>query len=278
MAESERNPLDKVSDSFSGWWDSFGRLRKRVGTPVATLLLLLVVSAMVWWNWEDIAKRPGVGWIIEHLGMQSGQQIDKENLLRNGGFEEDLKFWSTGYYETDVYHGSLGFWASRVGTIGAMKIADVRGDIDSDIYKSGSPSFKITNNSPLEAHIYGSMSQRITGLLKNSDYIASFWVKAERASKGTLEITTDLNWFNRTSIEPGTYNWKEFSHVFSTGSNTFVDFRIISEEPGTVWVDDIAFRRYYRLGNAPVSDGEKIPQASDLNGSVLIQVVRTQTS
>jgi Carbohydrate binding domain len=204
---------------------------------------------MVWWNWEEIIKRPGVAWLIAHPAQQQPPVIlvDKENLLKNGGFEDDLNFWGTGYYETDVYHGSLGvFWASRVGTsIDAMNVADVRGDIDSDNHKSGSKSFKITNNSPLEAHIYGSMSQRVTGLLKNTDYIASFWVKAERASRGTLEITTDLKWSKRKLIEPGTYDWKEFSQVFNTDNNTFVDFRIISEEPGTVWIDDIVFRRYF---------------------------------
>ena len=88
---------------------------------------------------------------------------DKENLLNNGGFEDGLKFWGTGYYETDVYHGSLGiFWASRVGEkIEVMKIADIRGEINLDIHKSGSKqSFKITNNSPMESNIYGSMSQK----------------------------------------------------------------------------------------------------------------------
>jgi len=174
-------------------------------------------------------------------------QEDKENLLRNGGFEEDLEFWGTGYYETDVYKGSLGiFWASRVGiAIEAIKTADVRGEIDSDIRKSGVKSFKITNNSPLEAHIYDSMSQRITGLIENTDYIASFWAKTERAGRGTFEVTTDLKWLKRKHMEAGTYDWKQFSHVFNTGDNTFIDFRIISEEPGTVWVDDMSFKRYF---------------------------------
>lgn len=172
---------------------------------------------------------------------------DKDNLLRNGGFEEDLKYWGTGYYETDKYKGSLGiFWSSRVGmTIEGMKIANVRGEIDSDIRKFGKKSFKITNDSPLEAHIYGSMSQRISGLMRNTNYIASFWAKTERASRRTFEITTDLKWLKRKHIEAGTYDWEQFSHVFNTGDNTFIDFRIISEEPGTVWIDEISFKRYF---------------------------------
>jgi hypothetical protein len=205
----------------------------------AVVVTLLVGSSSPWW-WNKIFHK-------DTPSQTPVTLVDKENLLRNGGFEEDFNFWGTGYYETDVYHGSLGiFWAARVGMPKeAMKIADIRGDIDSDIHKSGSKSFKITNNSPLEAHIYGSMSQRITGLMKNTDYIASFWVKTERAGRGTFDITTDLEWLKRKYIEAGTYDWKEFSQVFNTGDNTFVDFRIISEEPGTVWVDDMAFKRYF---------------------------------
>lgn len=183
----------------------------------------------------------------EHPPKPNMNLIDTDNLLNNGGFEEDLEFWGTGYYETDVYKGSQGkFWASRVGmAIETMKIADVMGKIDSDIRKSGVKSFKITNNSPLEAHIYGSMSQRITGLMKNTDYIVSFWAKTERADRSTFEITTDLKWLKRKYIEAGTYDWKQFSHVFNTEDNTFIDFRIISEKRGTVWVDDMSFKRYF---------------------------------
>jgi hypothetical protein len=107
----------------------------------------------------------------------------------------------------------------------------------------GSKSFRITNNSPLEGHIYGSMSQRITGLDSSTYYVARFWVKAEEARRGTLVITTDLGWHQRKYVEPGTYDWKPFAHVFNTGENRFVEFRLISEEPGKVWLDDITFKR-----------------------------------
>ena len=127
------------------------------------------------------------------------------------------------------------------------QIADVRGEIDSDIRRSSAKSLKITNNLPLEPHIYGSMSQRITGLMKNTDYIAKFWVKAERANRETLNITTDLAWSRRKYIDAGTYDWIEFSHIFNTGDNTYIDFRIISEAPGTVWVDDITFKRHFQV-------------------------------
>lgn len=204
----------------------------------------LLVAAFVASTIAILAIGASVG-LISFASEQC--QDDKDNLLRNCGFEDGLNSWGSGYYETDVYRGSLDkFWAARVGMqMEAMKIADVRGDIDSEIRKSGTKSFKITNNSPLEAHVYGSMSQRVSGLLRNTDYIASFWAKAERANKGTFEITSDLKWLNRKHIDAGTYDWKEFSHVFNTGESTFIDFRIVSEEPGTVWVDEIKLKRHF---------------------------------
>src|ERR1700730_10614788 len=61
MAEQEdKGPLEKPIDWFSGWKASFERIRQRFGMPVAVLLALLVAGGPVWWNWGDIAKRPGV--------------------------------------------------------------------------------------------------------------------------------------------------------------------------------------------------------------------------
>ncbi len=115
----------------------------------------------------------------------------------------------------------------------------------SKIRKFGKNSFKITMKSPTEPDVYASMSQRIDGLMKNAKYIARFWIKAERAGKGTFEITTDDEWNDRKQIDGGEYDWREFKHIFNIGNQTSIDFRIISEEPGTVWVDGISFKRHF---------------------------------
>jgi hypothetical protein len=65
MAEQEeKGPLEKPVDWFSGWKASFERTRQRFGMPVAVLLALSIAGGFVWWNWDDIAKRPGVEWAI----------------------------------------------------------------------------------------------------------------------------------------------------------------------------------------------------------------------
>jgi hypothetical protein len=55
-----RAPLEKPIDWLSGWKASFERIRQRFGMPVAVLLALSVAGGLVWWNWDDIAKRPGI--------------------------------------------------------------------------------------------------------------------------------------------------------------------------------------------------------------------------
>jgi len=49
-------------------------------------------------------------------------------------------------------------------------------------------------------------------------------------------------WSRRIAISTGTYNWREFKHIFDTGNNDYVDFRFISKDVGTAWLDGISFR------------------------------------
>ena len=166
---------------------------------------VLVIGALWLYRYLVRGEGPSTAFTASTCGDEEG------NSLLNGGFEQDLNHWGTGYYETDAYRGTLGtFWASRLGD----KIADVRGDVDSEVHHCDAKSFKITNNQPIEPNLYGSMSQRVTGLLRDTDYLASVWVKAERAGKNTLELTTDLAWKGRMVIEPGTYGWRRYTHIF----------------------------------------------------------------
>jgi hypothetical protein len=72
MAElEEKGPLEKPIDWFSGWKASFERMRQRFGMPVAVLLALSVAGGLVWWNWDDIAKRPGVESILARFQQKA---------------------------------------------------------------------------------------------------------------------------------------------------------------------------------------------------------------
>jgi hypothetical protein len=83
MAEQEKGFLDKLD--LSGWEASFNQLRQRFGTFGAVLLTLLVIGVLIWWKWEDIAKRPGIQRFIARLTRRpTGRLTD----LRIKLFEE----------------------------------------------------------------------------------------------------------------------------------------------------------------------------------------------
>ena len=227
------NDAQRIVDKLRFWGVG---TRRPVFAGGALIAALIIVAAFL-------------GWSVVHRSMVAGCLNQRNNLVKNCGFEDDLAFWGTGYVEDELHPGRLDpFWESWVGDVGstATRVAQVIGEIDRSVRRSGMNSFAITNNSPLEQHIYGSMSQRVSGLEPHSEYVATFWTKAEGARAGTLEITTDLKWLQRKPIEAGTYDWKPFSRVFNTGDENFVDFRLISEEPGKVWLDDITFKKLAR--------------------------------
>jgi hypothetical protein len=72
MAEQEeKGPLEKLIDWLSGWKVSVERIRQRFGMPVAVLLALSVAGGLAWWNWDEIAKRPGVASILARFNQRA---------------------------------------------------------------------------------------------------------------------------------------------------------------------------------------------------------------
>ena len=70
MAEVDKGPVDKLVDRLSGWKASFDGLRKQFGMPLALLLIFSLAGGVIWWNWEEIATRPGVERGVEFFQQQ----------------------------------------------------------------------------------------------------------------------------------------------------------------------------------------------------------------
>jgi hypothetical protein len=87
VTEPDKNPLDKLSDSLTGWKASFELLRHRFGTLVTISLVCLLVLSVVWWNWEELKKRPGVEWIVAHI-IHITFPISAEQSLAHNKFAE----------------------------------------------------------------------------------------------------------------------------------------------------------------------------------------------
>lgn len=165
---------------------------------------------------------------------------NKKSFVKNGGFENDYDGWGTGNNEglSGRLSGKDAFWARLFDV-------DITGEIDSRVKQTGLKSFKIVNKTPLRPHSYRTMSQRIDGLKPDTRYRISFWVKAESAKAGTLKIVTDFAWSYGRGIDPGTYEWREHILDFRTKpGETLIDLRIISEDSGTVWIDEIELREF----------------------------------
>ena len=60
MAEQEKNFLQQTIDWFSSVVGSAAELVKRVGWPLAVLIVLASAVGFLWWKWKDIKERPGI--------------------------------------------------------------------------------------------------------------------------------------------------------------------------------------------------------------------------
>jgi CHAT domain-containing protein/tetratricopeptide (TPR) repeat protein len=146
------------------------------------------------------------------------------NLLVNGGFEEGLAHpWGTGHYESLQGKSRFGIWWNSMNARAFMKI-------DTDQSHSGEKSLRITNYSPAQPH----------GLKPNTVYRLSLYAKADNL-RGGISVITDAAWGKRLIlVPPGTYDWKHCRGSVNIGHNDYIDLRLVSEHPGTAWLDDLA--------------------------------------
>ena len=71
MAEAGKSPPKEVLEWVSSWKEQFNQLRTQFGVRVAVLLILLVAALAVWWYWDELAKRPGIGWLLARFRRKS---------------------------------------------------------------------------------------------------------------------------------------------------------------------------------------------------------------
>ena len=174
----------------------------------------------------------------DDIRLRAGQASSPENLLANGGFEEGIAYpWGTGHYETAAGKTRFGSWWNSMNARAFMKI-------DSNERHSGERSVRVTNYSPAEPHVFLTTSQRIPGLRPNTVYRVSLYAKARDLARGAVSFAVDAAWGKRIlSLPPGTYDWTRFSETINIGHNDYMDFRLIHQNTGTVWLDDIFITR-----------------------------------
>lgn len=162
--------------------------------------------------------------------------VDPSQLLAETGLERGLvPPWGTGHYESG--HFNFGIWWNSSTCRSFAKM-------DSSQSHSGQSSLRLSNFTPVGPHLFGTTSQRIRAVSPNTNYEISLWAKADSLSPGAVQIIVDAGWLLRPlTLPPGTYDWKPFKAQFNSGDLAQIDFRVVMQNQGTVWLDDLSLRR-----------------------------------
>lgn len=150
--------------------------------------------------------------------------------ISNGGFEAgDLSSW-----------GSQIAAASASMTVGAWDGSNVR---------SGTYSLQAVNSNARAPNVYLSYGvNTVSGLKANTDYLVSFWAKGDATSPWTFTMRLDGllgGWNNWVTSGEEVYDWTQFSGVVNTNAQSDANaiyLRLLTEDSGTVYVDDIEVR------------------------------------
>jgi hypothetical protein len=144
-------------------------------------------------------------------------------LVTEGGFETPLKApWGTGAFEPK---GEI-FW----GTAQASATIANEGH-------SGSHALQITNNSDFAPQVFRTMSQQVA-VVGGQAYCLSFWAKGQGTAAGILSMPVDKAWAHRVAVPGGSFGWTQFAGTATAEGSTF-DIRLITDNKGTILVDDI---------------------------------------
>jgi TolB-like protein len=158
--------------------------------------------------------------------QQPAKEKTAYNLLRNGDFEAGLGFWGKGQY------GDKGVWWTS-GNCRSNAFARKGSGRD------GNAALYIDNPTPRGPNVFGTTVQQIV-IQPGKEYRISLYAKGKGlASGGAINISVDPAWTIRPIHLPaGSFDWRKFEGTFKLPSST-AEFRIISEDVGEAWIDDI---------------------------------------
>jgi hypothetical protein len=102
---------------------------------------------------------------------------------------------------------------------------------------SGSHSLQISNSSPYQSNVYINVAQTIA-VEPNTTYQFKVWVKGNNARNTWFPGGSSMK--QRKSFPSGTYDWQEVTYEYTTGpQETSYKLMVMSENTGTIWVDDL---------------------------------------
>ncbi|MBT9587870.1 CHAT domain-containing protein [bacterium] len=184
-----------------------------------------------------------------------------QELLLEGGFERGLvPPWGTGHYESGNFN--FGIWWNSSSCRSFAKM-------DSAVAHRGRSSLRLTNFSKAGAHIFGTTAQRIRAVQPNTVYEAELWARADSLASGSVLVVADAAWHVRLfSLPPGSYDWTPFRVQFNSKDLSFIDFRIIHQNTGTVWLDEVVLRPVVGAVSDPLLQAESLYQNGQIQAAL----------
>jgi cyclophilin family peptidyl-prolyl cis-trans isomerase len=150
------------------------------------------------------------------------------NLAVNGGFETGALGapWGTGIYEPRPQSEGV-FWGA----------ANADATVVSGEAHSGAYSLRIANRSPAAPNVYRTLSQKVK-VAGGAAHCLTWWAKTQGGTSGMLTFRLNDAWTSAIGMGAGTPGWTQYGFTF-TAEDGDIDLRIVSENTGTVWIDDI---------------------------------------
>lgn len=120
---------------------------------------------------------------------------------------------------------------SRAGNVNATAA------VAEGVSHSGSRSLRIANSSPYQSNVYINVAQTVA-VEPSTTYQFKVWVKGDNAHNTWFPGGSSMK--QRKSLPSGTYDWQEVTYEYTTGSQeTSYKLMVVSENTGTIWVDDL---------------------------------------
>lgn len=162
-----------------------------------------------------------------------------ESIVENGGFEQGVDGWGTGFFEgLFLQPGELAL---------AFNNASATWSVDDQRSRSGRRALHVKHASAYAPHVFSSLSQRIK-VTPARKYEVRFWAYVEGADRSAFSLRmlpsrrTRLEEWDRYKGKPDPLlrdRWQEVRVEFESGPDTFFDLRFAAEVPLEVWVDDV---------------------------------------
>ncbi|WP_353116150.1 Ig-like domain-containing protein [Microbacterium sp.] len=134
--------------------------------------------------------------------------------------------------------------------------ADVTSTADTATVHSGSASLKLVDTTPKAANVYGGLLQTVP-VTPSTTYEFSAWVKAQSVpTTGTMQFVLSPDWTVRQTFPGGTYDWTRTTWTYTTtDTQTAINYRIIQQNTGTYWVDDLSIVKQGTTENLVLNGG-----------------------